>query len=286
LLIAPRRSYLVCASQRSGSTLLCELLKKTGVAGHPEEYFEATRETGAPPHPGEYLKDLPRTGAGIRDDPSLPEAPPHSSLQGLGSYREHLDRTFRLGTTDNGVFGAKLMWSQLSELHSLAEELPEYQGLGRFDLLQRLFDCPRYIRVIRRDKVRQAVSLWRALQTRRWRLERGPGDSQPVELRYRYEGINHLVQSFDDEDRSWEAFFAAHGVSPLSIVYEDDLDIDLDRAVRKVLDYIGTAPPTGWVAEEPIKRQADATSEEWVAAYHRDAAHRAAEHSALGAAAI
>ena len=41
------RSYLVCATQRSGSTLLCELLKDTGVAGRPEEYFEATRDTGA-----------------------------------------------------------------------------------------------------------------------------------------------------------------------------------------------------------------------------------------------
>ena len=46
-----RRSYLVCATQRSGSTLLCELLKDTGVAGRPEEYFEAMRDTGVPPHP-------------------------------------------------------------------------------------------------------------------------------------------------------------------------------------------------------------------------------------------
>jgi len=29
------RSYVVCATPRSGSTLLCELLKSTGVAGHP-----------------------------------------------------------------------------------------------------------------------------------------------------------------------------------------------------------------------------------------------------------
>ena len=34
-------AYLVCATQRSGSTLLCEALKATGVAGRPEEFFEA-----------------------------------------------------------------------------------------------------------------------------------------------------------------------------------------------------------------------------------------------------
>jgi LPS sulfotransferase NodH len=285
-LIRPARSYLVCASQRSGSTLLCESLKEAGVAGRPEEYFEAMRETGLPPHPGDYLRDLPRTGAGIRDDPSPPAAPPHSTLNGLASYREHLERTFRLGTTENGVFGAKLMWSQLSELHALAGELPEYAGFARFELLQSLFDCPRYIRVIRHDKVRQAVSLWRALQTRSWRLEQGPGDRQPVVLHYRFEGIDHLVQAFEEEDRAWEQFFAEHGVSPLAISYEHDLEIDLERTVGIALAHIGVAAPEGWRPGEPLKRQADALSDQWVAAYHRDAASRGAGKAAATMAAF
>jgi trehalose 2-sulfotransferase len=280
------RSYLVCATQRSGSTLLCELLKDTGVAGRPEEYFEATRDTGAPPHPGEYLEGLPRTGVGIRDDPSPPTAPPHSSLQGLSTYREHLERTFKLGTTDNGVFGSKLMWSQLSELHALAGELPEYQGLGRFDLLQKLFDCPRYIRVIRRDKVRQAVSLWRALQTRRWRAEHAEGSTEPVILHYRFEGIDHLVRALHEEDQAWTQFFSSHEISPLSISYEDDLEVDRDGMVRRALEYIGVDAPAGWQAAEPIKRQADSTSEEWVAAYHRDAVQRGGRQRAANMAAI
>jgi LPS sulfotransferase NodH len=51
--IVDLRSYLVCATQRSGSTLLCELLKGTRVAGRPEEYFEAKPDTGLPPLPGD-----------------------------------------------------------------------------------------------------------------------------------------------------------------------------------------------------------------------------------------
>jgi LPS sulfotransferase NodH len=274
------RSYLVCATQRSGSTLLCELLKDTGVAGRPEEYFEAMRDTGLPPHPGRYLKDLPRTGVGIRDDPSPPAAPPHSSLHGLSSYREHLERTFRLGTTPNGVFASKLMWSQIAELHALAAELPEYHGLAPFALLERLFGGPRYIRVTRRDKVRQAVSLWRALQTRAWRGEHGPGDDRPVELHYRYEGIGHLVTMLEAEDRSWEDFLVANDAPALRILYEDDLEADRDRAVRTVLDYVGVPAPPGWSAAEPIKRQADALSDQWVAAYHRDAAQRGQQSAA------
>jgi len=44
-------SFLVCATQRSGSTLLCELLKGSEVAGVPDEFFEALRSTGLPRQP-------------------------------------------------------------------------------------------------------------------------------------------------------------------------------------------------------------------------------------------
>ena len=43
------RSYLVCATPRSGSTLVCQALKATGVAGNPEEYFEALLHSGPDP---------------------------------------------------------------------------------------------------------------------------------------------------------------------------------------------------------------------------------------------
>jgi trehalose 2-sulfotransferase len=263
------RSYLVSATQRSGSTLLCELLKGTGVAGRPEEFFEAVHDTGLPPHPGVYLIGLPRTGAGIRDDDTPPEAPAYSSLEGIADYREHLERTFTWGTTDNGVFASKLMWNQVPEIQALTSAIPEYRGLRPFELLSRLFDDPAYVWVIRRDKVRQAVSLWKALQTRSWR---DGGGRRPAELHYRYEGINHLIELFESDDQAWGAFFAEHGIAPLVVGYEDHLELDQDAAVRSVLTLIGVAPPAGWEAVQPMERQADALSEEWVAAYHRDRA--------------
>jgi LPS sulfotransferase NodH len=272
--MSPSRSYLVCATQRSGSTLLCELLKDTGVAGNPAEYFEARHDTGRPPHPGDYLERLPRTGVGIRDDPTPPQAPPYSSLEGLADYRAHLERTFRLGTTANGVFGAKLMWSQIPELQALAGELPEYSGLTDRGLLETLFDDPLYVWVTRGDKVRQAVSLWRALQTRSWRLEQGPDAEGEAILSYRFEGIRHLVRQLEAEDAAWGAFFGRHGIDRLAIAYEEELMRDRDRAVRSVLRRLNVEAPPGWHAAEPMQRQSDRVSDDWVAAYHRDAARR------------
>lgn len=264
------RSYLVCATQRSGSTLLCELLKDTGVAGRPEEYFEANRETGIPPHPRDFLGALPPTGLGIRDDPTPPEAPAYSDLRGLESYREHLERTFAAGTTPNGVFGAKLMFNQLPDLETLAGQLPEYAGHAGAALLRALFGDPAYVWVSRRDKVRQAVSLWRALQSRRWRSGGGRGG----EASYHFEAIDHLVRRIAAEDEGWQRFFHRHGLSPLRLVYEDDIAGDRRGAVAAVAARVGIMLPARWGPGEPTARQADDQSEEWVAAYHRDRAQR------------
>ena len=103
------------------------------MAGAPEEYFEATAQTGRAAAPGDYLDGLPRTGAGIRDDLAPPEAPPYSALAGLPDYRAHLERTWRLGTTPNGVFGSKLMWHQIDEMRTLLAALPEYTALAGTD---------------------------------------------------------------------------------------------------------------------------------------------------------
>jgi LPS sulfotransferase NodH len=172
------------------------------------------------------------------------------------------------------VFGSKLMCNQLRELHALAGELPEYRGLEIAELLQALFGQPVYVWVSRRDKVRQAVSMWRALQSRRWRHEEdGQGGPRPTPV-YRFAGVEHLVGLFEAEDRAWEEFFTRHGVHALRIVYEDDLDHDPGRAVASVLQRLGVTAPEGWHAPEPMARQSDSVSEEWIAAYQRDRGER------------
>ena len=48
-------SYLVLASQRSGSTLLVESLRATGVAGEPQEFFQYLPTTSQPPQPRQWF---------------------------------------------------------------------------------------------------------------------------------------------------------------------------------------------------------------------------------------
>src|SRR5215218_666735 len=58
----PRLTYFVCATPRSGSTLLCKSLAATGVAGKPEEYFERLRHSGLPREPREYFNGVENRG--------------------------------------------------------------------------------------------------------------------------------------------------------------------------------------------------------------------------------
>jgi trehalose 2-sulfotransferase len=273
--MTPISSYLVCSTQRSGSTLLCELLKSTGVAGCPDEFFEGRASTGVPPHPRDYLGGLDRTGMGIRADRTPPATPSYSDLRGI-SYREHLERSFRLGTTPNGVFGSKLMWNQLDELKTLTSQLDEYAGLELPELLYRLFGDPRYVWVRRRDKVRQAISLWRALQTREWSSADADGAEPAPDPAYHFEALDHLVRLLQDQDKSWGRYFDSVGASPLTIVYDDQLAADQAGTLKRTLDYIGVELPSGWEPAPRTERQADDINDEWYDAYHREAAARLA----------
>src|SRR6201991_2549603 len=96
----PNRSYLVCATPRSGSTLLCEALKSTGVAGRPEEYFEALRNTGRPRRPQEYFKGVDdasiaeHLGEYARSDDAEPEP-----LWSRDDYEPFFESRLGMGTT-------------------------------------------------------------------------------------------------------------------------------------------------------------------------------------------
>jgi LPS sulfotransferase NodH len=259
-------SYLVCATQRSGSTLLCEALKSTGVAGRPEEFFEARVRTGRPRTAAGYFREpgAPDIGDILGDPEKLGPAPDHSKLDDVRDYAEHIERSFRLGTTPNGVFGAKLMWGHLDDFTHFAHALPAFKGLPLEDLLPAVFPRPRYVWVTRRDKVRQAVSLWKAIQTEAWRGDANPSEHEP---RYHQEAVDHLVKMLGDHDTHWEAFFARTGIEPLTITYEDDLSDGPEQATRRVLRHLDLSVPPGWQAPVHMSRQADERSERWVAQY-------------------
>ena len=238
------RAYLICATPRSGSTLLCELLRATGVAGCPEEYFETLRSTGYPRQPRQYFEGLPEVQA------LLPEVDP-----GTPEREFDWDGVLRAGTTANGVFGAKVMYAHLADLW------PRLGGRRLEEVLPGL----RYVRVSRADRVAQAVSLWIAVQTQRWRDEGdNPETHEPV---YSFAAIRHLVEQLTAHERAWDAWL--RGRDAIDVPYEA-LAADPGGTVTALLGRLGIEGRVPDVAR--LRRQAGERSREWIERYGQEAA--------------
>lgn len=262
----PARSYLVCATPRSGSTLLCHLLDQSGLAGHPEEYFEALRHSGVPRRPHEYFD--PDRHANIierlafREMPDSAEPTPNE-LWRPEAYDRYLEHVLEEGTTPNGVFGAKLMWGYLGDFAALLRGIDGMAGLPVPELLDRAFPGLRYVQITRLDKVRQAVSLWKAVQTQAWRNEGGDRGSA-IEPLFSFRAINFLVRQLTAHDASWDAYFLGLGAAPLKLTYEELAEAP-EPVIRRVLEHLDIPVPAELALEGPtLTVQADARSEEWV----------------------
>ncbi|MET0147245.1 MAG: Stf0 family sulfotransferase [Ilumatobacteraceae bacterium] len=256
-------SFLVCATQRSGSTLLCELLKGTEVAGVPDEFFEGLRSTGLPRQPRQYFED-PRL-ADIAEklatlDPGRPEQP--------GEFEGWFHYVLQRGTTSNGVFGAKMMWNYFDDFRDRVRELPGLGDLTFNEALDEVFPNLRIIFVRRRNKVEQAVSLWKAIQTQHWRNENDPGSaSRPAD--YDYRALKHLVDELHRWDARWEDWFHATGREPIRVIYEEFTGTRA-ATVGRVLDALGIDPPEPDSENGRMRRQADDLSRTWVARFRAD----------------
>lgn len=93
------QGYAICATPRSGSNYLCELLASTGRLGVPREYFNAP-------------------GRRHYDDPDFPDDP-----------HEQLARIRTTGATPNGIYGVKLHAFQMKRIADIVDPFAALPGI-------------------------------------------------------------------------------------------------------------------------------------------------------------
>lgn len=280
----PKRSYLVCATPRSGSTLVCQTLIRTGVAGRPEEYFEALRSSGVPRRPEEYFHGVgDRTIFDHLAERSEGFNPvPRSPLWSRTAYDRYLDWVFEVGTTENGIFGAKLMWGYVEDFVSLLRNIPEYREVPMAEILSEVFPDLTFVRVVRANKIRQAVSLWKAVQTATWRDESPAGSGQEPEdvdasykgfvnghrpaLRFHYGAIRHLLDQLIQQEAAWDAFFEHARIKPVFVLYEN-FAAEVEASTRNVLERLEIEAPADLNLETKTKKQSDGINDDWSRRY-------------------
>jgi trehalose 2-sulfotransferase len=238
------RSFFVCATPRSGSSLLSESLEFTEIAGRPREYFEPT-----------YEKDW-------------------FARLGISSDDQYIEKFLAAGSTPNGVFGAKIHWHQFLHLRTRLRLL-EGDISPDHELLPRIFPDLRYVFLTRRDKVLQAVSYVKALQTDIWHSLTPIGDgTQATPTRtptfpFDLEGIDRWITRFTDDEARWRRYFERWKIEPFEVVYEDFLDT-YHSTVLAMLRHLDIPIPEGLVIPPPrLRKLGDEHSDEWARRYRK-----------------
>jgi LPS sulfotransferase NodH len=156
----------------------------------------------------------------------------------------------RVRTTPNGVFGAKL---QYSEFHAIRRDA----DVDLLDLLQ----PRRIIFLTRRDHLRQAVSWFRAVELGLWNTRRPP-DPAPMPPAFDKSAIEALVRQIEVAEAGWKEALNRCGAEVLTATYEE-LDADYEGVMAACFAFLGEpdtpVPPRG------LHRLADNVTEEWVA---------------------
>lgn len=239
--VGPVRSYLICGTPRTGSTLLCRLLAATGVAGKPESYFRLPGETS-------YAERW-----GLQCGPD-----------GLLDYREYVRAAIVAGSTSNGVFGARVMWGTMDEVVAKLRTAHGHQVGTDLEVLQQELGETRFVYLHRGDVLAQAVSWAKAEKTGYWQEGDSvvPGRRPTLDIN----DIDRYVETIKEHNLAWREWFGTTAIVPLVVSYED-LVADMAGKIAGIIRFLGLELPAGHVAEPPTHRQADEINRDWAERY-------------------
>ncbi len=229
-------SYLLCATPRSGSTLLCGLLDSSGVAGRPASYFN---RRSLDDYADEWR--IPRLQDGRIDEVFVQAAR-------------------AAGRTSNGVFGGRIMAENMPDLIGGLAAAASVPAATELELLSAQFGRLSFVHLRRRDVVAQAVSYAKSLQTHFWHPGEAiePGAQEP---HYDEELIGRLVSTIEKDEAYWTSWFAAQRITPCEVTYEE-LAADPLRTASRVLDHLGLRPDRQLVVAH--HKQADHLNTAWI----------------------
>lgn len=259
-----KSSYFVCATPRTGSTLLCDMLMNSGIAGYPEEYFEFLKETGLPRQPIEYFALKEEFLAGTVQEAKERKVDSKRLMDwSFHGYASLTKGILHERCTSNGVFGSKMMWGYFGDFLNQMFSVDVLDSTVAHSKIQEFFPSLQYIWMRREDSLLQAISLWKAIQTQCWRMDvGGDRDGRICNVSFSYEAIAYLQKALVEEDACWESYFRRIGIIPIVVRYEE-LSANPIKVASSVLTQLGVS-----VGREKIystmKRQRDDTSLLWM----------------------
>ncbi|MEM7367383.1 MAG: Stf0 family sulfotransferase [Bacteroidota bacterium] len=241
----PSLSYTIWFTQRNGSTLLTKAMEQMEIVGKPGEWLNIPVELSLSQH---YQ---------------------------VGASGALLPVLYQQGMGKNGVYGQKVSMhggGMIDWLEELAQASGVKEGANAGEIWEAAFPNHRYIFLTRRNKVRQAVSWWKAIQTQEWHRESGKEAIQvPPALMdsYDFAAIRHLLTEICLREAAIEEFFLRGNSQPMTIVYEDFVR-EYEQTIRDILSFLGQDQQSVEIPSPPLERLADEVSEVWVQRFREE----------------
>lgn len=194
------KKIVLCATQRCGSTLVCEDMRNTGMLGQPEEYF------------------IPWDVDKVDRD-----------------WKKLLRKMVRTRSSDNGVFAVKVMASYLANIDACMATFvePEIES-PYFCHFRDLFADALWIFVMRENVGKQAISQVIAQQTGinhatgseedshfAGRLMKGYRDDYNKDAAYDFRALTSKIDTITRENLLWRRFFDEWKIDPIVLRYEE-----------------------------------------------------------------
>lgn len=196
------KKILILSTQRSGSTMVCDDIAGTGKLGKPSEYFINVINSHQDKNSEQLKEDV---------------------LEALAKGISGESMSIKLMSNQIGVIGAILRKSGLSSQVDNQESFNEY------------FKDWFFVRVIRNDKVAQAVSRVMAAQSQVYHTVDSSnglegmlghvGFSRNEELvHYDFDAIQKEVENIQREEMLLDVFIEKFAIDVFSVVYESAVD--------------------------------------------------------------
>ena len=141
------------------------------------------------------------------------------------------------------------------------------------EVLTAVFHKLQFVWLRRRDKLRQAISFWRA--TTGGDQFRYPTDGTPVNVpEFAFDRISRFIQRVSEQEDDWKDWFGRHGITPKQVVYED-LITDRERVILEVLEFLKLGAPKDLSIPKPrVRQQADEHTERYIRLYEEELVRR------------
>jgi len=227
-----RKSYIVASTFRCGSTFLCKELWQTGVLGAPWEYLNPGTSRTTNPIKKAMMKRL-----------------------GASSEPEYLAKLIACRTSKNGIFGVK---AHFRDFQAALRDCP-----AMLDVLSPVT----FIYMDREDRLAQAVSMAKALQTNSWTSFAKPAKGT---VRYDRDLISKCLGRLERQRLGWSRWFEANNVQPVVVKYEE-LSADKAGVIRSIIELFGVQNDEPQEVHLPaVEKQGDGTNKEWVASFKQE----------------